>query len=729
MFSVLPLPCLFLELKEGNFFIKDVNKHFLRDSKMKKEELLGLQIEQAFPQDPGGAAYNWNQVQHSLETCLRTGDGELLEEHRYDVRNKITGDFEEHYWRIENIPVPDEEGQLGRYALNISQNVTEIVLQEKLRHQLEKELQDRRKLHEHFIQKNQDGLFSLDSKGNILSVNEVGLQLGGVPEKELLGRNFLEFTAPCHRERLLEHLHAVVSGEIRTFNTDYGTGDSKKYFEITLMPMEVKGEFEVCYGIAHDITEHWLAKDKIRQQKEALERSERKHKTLVEKASDLICISDENACFTFASESYKRILGYVPLTLIGRNAMELVHPEDRARVHQDFSLLETKPQVQISPYRFQNSAGDWRWVESIVTNLMEEPLIRGLLINTRDVTETVERTSELQQLNERYRLAATATKDTIYEWNLLTDQINIKIDPENGLFGHSSEVVQRRNFWRSHLHPDEKEAVSEKLEKAIYDKTINQVAEEYRFQRADGTYAYWMDRAHIIRDKQGRATRVLGAKSDISELVQKQEELRMANKRFSLAMKATDEMIWDWDLKTNTINRSELFLKNFGYGKDDLFKVRENWLARIAEEDRDQVTNKLFAILEDPTVIHWREEYCFLKQDGSRTYLKDRGYIVRDKDGRAVRMVGATLDVTESRRLLYKVSEQNRILREVAWEQSHLVRAPLARLKGLLNFMQMETQDSWTKAEILQKIHEAADELDGVIRKIVKKSEELGPAQ
>ena len=88
-------------------------------------------------------------------------------------------------------------------------------------------------------------------------------------------------------------------------------------------------------------------------------------------------------------------------------------------------------------------------------------------------------------------------------------------------------------------------------------------------------------------------------------------------------------------------------------------------------------------------------------------------------------MVGAVLDVTNSRKLLRRIQRQNKALKEIAWEQSHIVRAPVARIKGLLNLLEEETYEEMSREEILFHIKDSANELDSIIRSIVGKTEEI----
>ena len=89
-------------------------------------------------------------------------------------------------------------------------------------------------------------------------------------------------------------------------------------------------------------------------------------------------------------------------------------------------------------------------------------------------------------------------------------------------------------------------------------------------------------------------------------------------------------------------------------------------------------------------------------------------------------MVGAVLDVTESRRMLREIKKQNEVLREVAWEQAHIVRAPLARLKGLLDLLEEEEYEEWSREELVSLIRNSADEVDKIIGNIIRKTEKIG---
>ncbi len=467
------------------------------------------------------------------------------------------------------------------------------------------------------------------------------------------------------------------------------------------------------------------ALDKVRKREEELRQSEQKFRALVQEGSDLIGVLDMDGFYSFVSENYRSILGFEPCELVGRNAFKFIHPEDWARVKDQFTQLTTQKQVKISPFRFRSKKDEWRWVQTTATNLINDPAVKGVIANSRDITTIIEQAREIEHINERYQLAATATQDLIYDWDLEKNVVTRFHRSLQELYGYSSEEVNSKDFWRKHIHPEDFPDEKRKLATSLRNPEQNFIKTEYRFRRADGTYAKVVDRGYIIRDHDGNALRLIGATSDISEITAKKEALKIANKRFKMAMKATNEMIWDWEIATDSVTRSKGYKNIFGYKTNQATSVHSFWLTKVVKEDQQKVRESLHRALEKPDAKKWKCEYRLIRADGSIAYVIDRGYILRDKNNVAVRVVGAVLDVTNSRRLLRKVQKQNRVLKEIAWEQSHVVRAPLARIKGLLHLLEQENNEELGMEEIMLHIRNSAEELDDIVRNIVKKTEEI----
>lgn len=720
IFYSMPLSALLLERLEENYVIKNLNKAFAAAIGKNEEELIGKSISELFPENPEQHGTNWEKIYPSLEKVILGGEPVSLKILRFDILNEDIGEFEERYWQIENIPIKDTFTGKVQLIQSIFIEQTSEVMGRKLRQELEIEILERGEKERHFVEKNSDGLYSMDVNGNFLSVNQGLIDISETPEEDLLQMNFLPFCAPHHKHKTLEFFKKALQGENQDFEADFVSSKGREVvLNIFIVPFKIQEEIAGVYGIARDIT-------KLKESESSRIKNEKKYRAMIQEGFDLISILDSEGIFKFVSGTSMGLFGISPEETIGKNSFHPVHPDDRDEIVKKFSELKVKKQVQTDPYRYQDKNGNWRWIETKAMNLLNDPDIEGIVTNSREITELIQVSKERDQIYQRYKLAATATKDLIYDWNIKTNKILRFSKGSNTILGYPSEIFENKDFWKNHVHPEEIEGLKKIIRESISDPEISLISTRYRLRQANGTYANLIDRGNIVRDEAGKAVRIVGAMTDISELVKSKDDLKLAHRRFKYAMKATKEMIWDWDILNDHVLRGKSFHKLYGYDAEEEPSVRNFWFSKICEIDRDEVVKSLKEALKDVNTKKWKREYCFRKENGDKAYVIDRGYILRDATGKAVRMLGAVLDVTESKKLLNKVESQNKILREVAWAHSHIVRAPLTRLKALFALLEEELYEEWDREQLLQLINEAADELDDIIAKIIKKTEEIG---
>ncbi len=139
----------------------------------------------------------------------------------------------------------------------------------------------------------------------------------------------------------------------------------------------------------------------------------------------------------------------------------------------------------------------------------------------------------LRESEERFQIVARATNDAIWDWDLQTNHRwwNESI---HTLFGYPpQEVDPYITWWRDRIHPNDKHRILLDIQNII-DKGQQSWSTEYRFRRADDSYAYILDRAYVVRNSTGKAVRVIGAMMDISERKRVQEQLQRQNLRSQL---------------------------------------------------------------------------------------------------------------------------------------------------------------------------------------------------
>ncbi|MBA1201871.1 PAS domain S-box protein [Pseudomonas capeferrum] len=121
-----------------------------------------------------------------------------------------------------------------------------------------------------------------------------------------------------------------------------------------------------------------------------------------------------------------------------------------------------------------------------------------------------------------------------------------------------------------------------------------------------------------------------------------------AQTRYRLALKATNDAIWDWDLTAHHVLWNDALEQAYGHAPATVESTGEWWLAHIHPDDRDRIHASIHAVI-DGTGSTWADEYRFRRVDGSYAQVLDRGQVIRDEGGRAVRMIGAMLDLTRIR--------------------------------------------------------------------------------
>lgn len=192
------------------------------------------------------------------------------------------------------------------------------------------------------------------------------------------------------------------------------------------------------------------------------------------------------------------------------------------------------------------------------------------------------------------------------------------------------------------------------------------------------------------------------------------KDLQLANERFELATKATSDIVWDWDLTTNHTFRSSNFFQIFGYSEDQNLGNNDFWDSIIHAEDVDQVRENLEEALIG-SGAYWSQEFRVKKQSGSYSYVLDKGYIIRDPSGKAIRMIGATQDITDRKlaeleiiQTNAKLTSANEELKAFAALASHDLREPLRMISSFMDLLDKRYgQNLDDKAK--QYIHYAKD--------------------
>lgn len=463
-----------------------------------------------------------------------------------------------------------------------------------------------------------------------------------------------------------------------------------------------------------------LEKEVIERKKasEAIKKAHRqiqKHLTcmqlLMNTSLDIICIIDEEGRFVHINETCEKIWGYTPEELIGNKYIELVHPDDRAASAKVAAEIVTGGSLTNFENRYYKKDGTivpliWTaiWSE-------DEKLIYCI---AKDYTE--EKKTQKKIKDYRYRISHIV--ESINDGFLSTDtswNITYCNKEAAAFFYDQKEQLIGKCLFNLHKNKEQQNQFSQLYNKCREVASANQSANLEFFIEKESK---WLD-ISIYPAEDGLSIYF----KDITDRKKEEEYLRLLE---SVVTNATDAiiiteagMISHPGPKIIYVN--DAFCKMTGYSKDEIMG-RTPRILQGQKTDSNKL-NVLRSALEKKQTCEI--EIINYRKTGEEYWVQMAIAPVIDNKGIVTHFLSIERDVTIQKNNLIHIENQNTALREIAWQQSHLVRAPLARILGLLNLLNNHIIVEEEKKVLLTHIKTSADELDNTIREIVRKTETL----
>lgn len=247
-----------------------------------------------------------------------------------------------------------------------------------------------------------------------------------------------------------------------------------------------------------------------------------------------------------------------------------LHPDDRDAIDGAVQAVldPSGPGLYEVEYRTVGlEDGVERWIAALGRTVVQHGHTIRFVGTVRDITAAKQAEHALRETEERYRLAAQATNDAIWDWNFATDHVRWN-EAVQTLFGYASdEVGSHASWWKSHIHPDDRERIKASIY-AVIRGDGTQWSDEYRFLRADGSYAAILDRGNVIRNERGQAVRMIGAMFDLTERKLAEEHQRLLTSELQHRVKNTLAMVQA--IASQTLR-----------GATDIDEAREAFTARL----------------------------------------------------------------------------------------------------------------------------------------------------
>ncbi|HLF71911.1 MAG TPA: PAS domain S-box protein [Dehalococcoidia bacterium] len=245
--------------------------------------------------------------------------------------------------------------------------------------------------------------------GRILDVNEKTCALMGMTKEEILSLPPEEqcWESPYSMVEAAQWMQAAATKGPQTFEwLARVANDEALWVEVNLRRGVIDGEDRIL-AMVRDVSERHLADERLRD-------SENRFRSLVEKSHDGISLLNAEGVLTYSSPASERILGYTHAELVNLGGDGLVHPDDaeaRRAAHQ--RMFATPGAVADVTCRCRYKEGSWRWLEITYTNLLEDPAVRAVVVNFRDISEKRETEERLAAAEQSFKTLVESSGDGI----------------------------------------------------------------------------------------------------------------------------------------------------------------------------------------------------------------------------------------------------------------------------------------------------------------------------
>lgn len=261
---------------------------------------------------------------------------------------------------------------------------------------LEKAIKESEERYRALIESQGVGICEIDPEEEFIFANPEAHNIFGVPQGELADHNLREFMDADSFAMIRQQTETRKAGTKSTYDMAIiRPSGERRILRVTATPrMDEAGNMVAALSVFSDITA-------VKRAEEARKQSERYYGSLIRNAGDMIAVLNSDLTFRWGSRAHRRTTGYRPSKVYGRSFLDYIHPDDLEEMKKILDrIMEIHGSSLDTEARFRHSDGSYHFHAMIVTNLLADPAVHGLVINSRDVSERKKMEEELLARNE-----------------------------------------------------------------------------------------------------------------------------------------------------------------------------------------------------------------------------------------------------------------------------------------------------------------------------------------
>ena len=595
---------------------------------------------------------------------------------------------------ITNLPMIDNKEVIGIYL--VGKDITEM---------LEAKIQVDRKNQRisTILESITDAFIAVGHDWTITYFNKEAEMLLKVQREDVIGKNIWDVFPNARNEKFYPEYKRALSDQVSVRFNEYLKAEDI-WVEVTAYPSA-----DGLSAYIKDITEKVKSDSALQQAKE-------KYESLFDFSPLAKWVYDTRTLkFLAANETAVRDYGYSMKEFLSMTVRDLWVQEDLHLL--DYHLQTKAVQRQVTKFQTKHVKKSGEVIDVQVQGQQLPawgPDVRIVL--ALDITKQIKAEQALKVSEERFKSLVQQGSDLIAIAD--SEERFIYVSPNYKNLGLIPEELIGKYMYET-LHKDDRDRVREVFKIMEPNKSVRIKP----FRRIDANQKiHWFET--IITDlRQNPAVNgvVLNSR-DVTDRIQMENRIRESLDHYHSNTSAASEAIYDWDLGANELRWSRGLKEVFGH-EPSAAAGTESWFDLVHPEDRERVAGAIADSLQNG-ITKWKIEYRFRAADRNYRFVLDRGFFIYDDDGVPQCMIGALKDVSQRVNYLCSIEGLNTRLGEISWMQSHVVRAPLARIMGLSELLRYN-EGEITQKELLSLLTDSANELDEIIRNILQQTKSI----
>jgi PAS domain S-box-containing protein len=567
------------------------------------------------------------------------------------------------------------------------------------------------------------GIFQTAPDGRLINANEAAARMFGYTNPAEIcsaglnvGRDL--YANPDDRKVAIDHLQKTGHVEIDEFKV---LKCDKSSFWASAAVRAVRkpdGTISCFEGSIVDIS-------KRKQAEEALRVSEEKFRVLTTGSSDVIGILDTDGKIQLISNNIVDISGFQPDEYEGPPALEFVHPDDRKEIEALFEqIIRGTAKSLMKEFRISRKDGGWVWVEVLGTSYLDNPVVNGIVLNMRNISERkmveLELVSAHKSLKVAHRLAHIGTFDWLIETDTVTWSEELFI-----IAGRDPSLSAPTFSEQTRLYtPSSWDRLNSVVTRAL--DTGEMYNLELELVRPDGSIRWVNTFGGVKRDWEGKVIGLHGTVQDITERKRAEKELWDSRQQFQGLVETLYDWIWEVDSNGRYTYVSPRIKGLLGYEPEELLGKTPFDIMSVEEAER--VSEAFGSLLAEQKSLNAIENIC-LHKDGHPVIMETNGLPFYDAEGNFNGYHGTDRDITQRKELekerdhheqeLRKFSNSlaaaNKKLTLLSSITRHDINNQLTVLMGYLTLLEQKKLDPSLNT-YFQKVSTAAQRISAMIQ-------------